>query len=245
MTNLPLNKKTAWVTGASRGIGRAIAVALARSGAVVCAGARSLDGLHQLEEVMRAEKKALHPLELNVASRESVDAFAAKALEAAGPPSIVVNNAGLGIWKDIDLLDPKDFEEQIDVNLKGPWYVIRAAVPHLKRLGSGHIINVSSIAGRVAFKRGTGYCASKAGLNAMSDVLMQELREFGIKVTVIAPGSVETGFHAQALPSAHHGGMDWMLEPETIAEAVLHVLALPENALTNYYEVRPLKPAKK
>lgn len=240
-----LNGKTAWITGASRGIGRAIAVALAREGVTVCAGARSIAELQQLSTVMKSEDKIVHPLELDVASRDSVDAFAEKALEIAGPPSIVVNSAGLGIWKDIDQLEPEDFDRQIDVNLKGSWYVARAAVPHLKRLGNGHIINISSIAGRVAFRRGTGYCASKAGVNAMSEALVHELRDFGIRVTTIAPGSVETGFHAQALSSAHHGDMDWMLEPDTIAKAVLHVLSLPDEALVNYYEVRPLKPAKK
>ena len=244
MTTRFLHGQVAWVSGASRGVGRAIATALARAGATVCIGARSLDALQQLAALLNGEGGTAHAVPLDLRSPESIAAFAELALQLAGPPTILVNNAGLGVFKDIELLDPADFEEQIAVNLRGPWYLTRAVVPHLRRQGSGHIINISSIAGRVAFRRGTGYCAAKAGLNAMSESLMYELRDSGIKVTVIAPGSIASGFHQHALPSGHHNEQDWMLEPSTIADAVLHILTQPPDVLTNYYEVRPLQPGK-
>lgn len=170
--------------------------------------------------------------------------FARRAVEAAGPPSILINNAGIGLFKDVDQMDPADFDRQIDTTLKGPWYMIRAAVPEMKLLDGGHIINISSIAGRVGFKRGSAYCAAKAGVNLMSDCLMQELREDGIKVTVLAPGSVDSRFHQEALPAAHQKDNSWMLTPEEIADAVLHLLCQPGNVLTNYYEVRPREVGK-
>src|SRR5690606_18082576 len=98
------------------------------------------------------------------------------------------------------------------------------------------------IAGTHAFKRGTAYCAAKAGLNAMSEAMMLELREFGIRVTSIAPGSVQTGFHAQALPAANQKDQSWMIAPETIGDACVHVLTLPENAMVSHYEIRPAQP---
>lgn len=244
MTTRPLHDRTAWVTGASRGIGRAIAIALGRAGATVCLGARSADEAAQVVAVLAAEGITAHALPLDVASREAINGFAESAIALAGPPQILVNNAGLGVFKDMEILDPDDFDAQIDVNLRGPWHMAKAALPQMKRGGGGHIINISSIAGRVPFRRGTAYCGAKAGLNSMSEAMMLELHEHGIRVTVIAPGSVSTRFHQQALPGAHHGDQGWMLEPETIAEACLHVLTAPEAALINYYEVRPLRPVK-
>lgn len=210
----------------------------------MCAGSRDLENLNQLREVAAAEGHLIHPIELDVSSHESVARFAASAIELAGPPSILINNAGTGLFRDMEAMEVADFDRQIDVNLKGPWYITHAAVPHMKRLGGGRIVNISSIAGTVSFARGSAYCAAKAGLRAMSEALMLELRQHGIGVTVIAPGSVETGFHRDALPSAHHNDQSWMLTPESIADACLHVLATPDVALVSNYEIRPLKPGK-
>lgn len=244
MSDKPLHDKTAWISGASRGIGRAIAVSLARAGATVIAGARDVEALRQLQTVLGASGGIVHGVALDVSSLESVDAFAAQAMELAGPPSILVNNAGSGLFKDMTEMTPADFDRQIDVDLKGPWYLSRAAVPHMKKFGEGRIVNIGSVAGLHAFKRGTAYCAAKAGLDAMSEAMMLELREFGIHVTLIAPGSVHTAFHQQALPAAHHGDQSWMLTPEDIAAACLHVLTSPPAALISRYEIRPLKPVK-
>ncbi|MCC5877091.1 MAG: SDR family oxidoreductase [Candidatus Sumerlaeia bacterium] len=240
----PLEGRIAWISGASRGIGRSIALKAVRAGAIVCAGSRDQESLAQLRDIAATEGHTIHPIELDVASHESVEKFAKHAVDLAGPPSILINNAGTGLFRDLDAMEISDFDRQIDVNLKGPWYLARAAVPHMKRLGGGRIINISSIAGTVSFQRGSAYCASKAGLHAMSEALMLELRQHGIGVTVIAPGSVETGFHRDALPSAHHNDQSWMLTPETIADACLHILTTPDIALVSKYEIRPLKPGK-
>ncbi len=203
-----------------------------------------MEALRQVAEVIRANGGQAEVFELDVTRYESVQQFARAAVEHTGPPSILVNNAGWGLFRDMEFLSPEDFDRQIDINLKGPWYMTKEALPHLKRLGGGSILNIGSVAGRVAFKRGSGYCPAKAGLHSLTEVLMHELRTDGIRATTIAPGSVETRFHKEALPAAHHNDQSWMLEPETVAEACLHVLALPDNALVNYYEVRPLRTGK-
>ncbi len=197
-----------------------------------------------MAEIVRANGGRAEAIALDVTKYESVREFARLAVERTGPPSILVNNAGWGLFREMEHLAPGDFDAQIDINLKGPWYLTKEALPHLKRLGGGHILNIGSIAGRVSFKRGSGYCPAKAGLHALTEVLLHELREDGIRATTIAPGSVETRFHHEALPAAHHNDQSWMLEPETIAEACLHVLSLPDNALVTYYEVRPLRTPK-
>ena len=244
MAERPLVGKTAWVTGASRGIGRAIALELARAGAVVCLGARSEDALNQLVEILKAEELEAHAIPVDVGDNASVEQFALKAIDLAGPPHILVNNAGVAIRKEFLHMDPADFDSQIDVTLKGPWYMAKAAAPAMQQLGGGFSVNISSIAGRHPFKRGTGYCAAKAGLNSFSEALMLELRDFGIKVFTIAPGSVDTSFHQTALPQQNPKDNSWMLDPETIAESVLHLITQPPNALTNYYEIRPMKKGK-
>lgn len=245
MSTAFLAGRTAWVTGASRGIGRAVAHALAGAGAEVCLGARSADALGQVAEAITAKGGRAHALALDVASWESCAAFAEEAVNLAGPPHLLVNNAGYGLFQDLDVMTAEEFEKQIRINLVGPWSMVKLAAPHLRRHGAGTIVNISSIAGRVGFKRGTAYCAAKAGLNMMGECLMQELREDAIRVVTIAPGSVESRFHRDALPASNPADTSWMLETDRIAEAVLHVLAAPEGTLVNYYEVRPLKPGKR
>lgn len=239
----PLLGTTAWVTGASRGIGRAVALKIARLGAVVCAGARNQEALRQLSEAATVDSATIHALPLDVSSFSACEEFAAKAEELAGPPTYLINNAGYGLFQDLDVMSPEEFSRQIDVNLKGPWHMIKLAAPGMKNLGRGTIINVSSIAGRSPFQRGAAYNAGKAGLNLMSEALMMELRDSNIRVAVVAPGSVDTQFHGDALPRAHPKDQDWMLEPEHIADSIVHIIQLPDKALTNYYEIRPLHKA--
>jgi NAD(P)-dependent dehydrogenase (short-subunit alcohol dehydrogenase family) len=233
------------VTGASRGLGRAVALELARAGAAVVAGARNTAQLDQLAEVARGEGLTLHPHTLDVTDAASVEAFAARAVELAGPPNIVVNNAGWALFREADRLDIADFDRMIAINLRGPWLVARAAIAPMRRIGGGRIINVGSIAGRVPFARGTGYCAAKAGLHALSEALMLELRADGIAVTVVAPGSIDTGFHREALPAAHAADQSWMLDPTVLAREIRRLTELPADVLPNYYEIRPLNPPRR
>lgn len=240
----PLTGRVAWVTGASRGVGLATALRLARAGATVCLGARSLDALQQSVRVLAGEGRTAFAVALDLADPDSIAAFAREAEERAGHPTILVNAAGVGLFQDIDVLPPAEFERMVRVNLTGPWHLTRAAVPSMKRAGRGHVINVGSIAGEVAFRRGAGYCATKAALHRLTEALFLELREFGIALTLLQPGSVDTRFHREAMPSSAPKDQSWMLEPETVAEAALFALLQPPGAVVSHLEVRPLVAGK-
>ena len=130
--------------------------------------------------------------------------------------------------------------EIIDTNLSGVFYCCHAAIPHLRRRGGGWIINISSLAGKNPFVGGAAYCASKAGLNAFSEALMQEVRHDNIRVSYIMPGSVATGFAGRGTEDR----ADWKIAPEDVAQVVLDLVPIPARSLPSRVELRPSKPAK-
>lgn len=235
----PLHGRVAWITGASRGIGAAIGRALAREGATVVLGARTVDSLLRVEEsiVAKGGRAASRPLDL--ADAQSIAAFASSTESEFGPPAILVNNAATATFRDADKLTVEEFDRMMAVNVRGPWLLCRAALPGLIACGSGHIVNVSSLAGAHAMRMGSGYCASKAALNMLSDCLMLELRERGVRVTLVCPGSVDTRFHTDSHPGMHARDQSWMLDPEDVAACVVSALTLPSHAMLSRLEVRP------
>ena len=128
----------------------------------------------------------------------------------------------------------------LSANLTGPFLLCRAAIPHLKRRGGGSIVNVSSLAGQNPFAGGACYAATKAGLDAFSHALMQELRQHDIRVSVVAPGSVATGFSGHA-PTAADA---WKLSPEDVAETIFHLVTHPSRSLPSRVDLRPSRPQK-
>lgn len=237
----PLAGKTVWLTGASRGIGRGIAHALTQAGAEVVMGARNLEMLETVALAIRSDGGKVHTLPLDVADPESCRAFGEKAVELAGPPHILVNNAGVGIFRPIDEFRDDEFERQFRVNVFGVYYMTREAVPHMKLLGGGHIVNVSSLAGESEAKMATGYFSTKYALNGFTKCLFQDVREHNIRVTLLCPGSVDTRFHQDSHPLSHAKDQSWMVTPEQIAQTLLHVLSMPEEALVSRVDVRPAR----
>lgn len=232
--------KACVVSGSTRGIGLEIARALARGGAQVAVSSRSAADVHRVA----AEVGALgggHAIGIAcdvrdpAACRRLVDS----AVERFGRLDVLVNNAGWGHFAPIDELSIEDWREQIDTNLGGVFYCSRAAVPHLAATGDGWIINIGSLAGRHAFAGGAGYNASKFGLLGMTEAMMLDLRHRNIRVSLIMPGSVNTGFRGQA---AEH---DWKLDPGDVARAVVDLLAYPGRALPSRVELRPSRPRRK
>jgi NAD(P)-dependent dehydrogenase (short-subunit alcohol dehydrogenase family) len=138
-------------------------------------------------------------------------------------------------------MTPEQWSEIIETNLTGVFNATRAAIPHLRRRGGGFIINISSLAGTNPFPRAAAYCASKAGLNAFSEALMQELRYDDIRVSTVAPGSVATGFSSGDASK----GADWKVAPEEVAGVVLNLLRHPLRSLPSRVELRPAKPPQK
>lgn len=233
--------KAAIVTGGSRGIGLAIAHALLAEGAQVTI--TGLDEAHlsvarrQLEgagpgsiEALRADVRKYDDV------RHAVDATVAR----FGGLDYLVNNAGVGVFADVAAMTPEQWSRVIDTNLTGVYYACHAALPYLRKRGGGFIINISSLAGKNAFSGGAAYCASKSGLNAFSEALMQEVRYDNIRVSYVMPGSVATGFSG----NDEARGSDWKISPDEVAEVVVNLLRLNPRSLPSRVELRPSKPRK-
>ena len=235
-----LEGKVAIVTGGSRGIGLATARALVADGARVVISSTTADGA---AKVARELGPAVVGVRADVRIEADVEAVFAAAVTAFGGLDILINNAGVGIFERVDRLSLAQFEQVIDTNLTGVFRCTRLALPLLKARGGGWIINISSLAGRNPFPSGAVYCASKAALNAFTDALMQEVRQDGIRVASVAPGSVRTEFmtRAHGAPQVPAADDSWKLAPEDVAEAVMGLLGHPGRSLPSLVEIRPAR----
>ncbi len=241
-TTSPLQGKVAFVTGATRGIGLAIAELLVGHGVDVVAAGRSEEHLQPARERLSAAGKGTRVLTrvADVRDYASVEQAINETVQQFGGLDILVNNAGIGSFGEVATQSPDDWRETIDTNLTGVFFCCRAAIPHLRRRGGGWIINISSLASKNPFAGAAAYCASKAGLNAFTDVLMQEVRYDDILVSSILPGSVRTEF-----AGTHSGaGTEWKLAPEDIARVVVDLLLHDPRSLPSRVEIRPSKPRR-
>jgi len=157
-----------------------------------------------------------------------------------GGLDILINNAGVGVFAGVAAMTPEQWSEVIDTNLTGVFNATHAALPHMQRRGGGFIINISSLAGKNPFADGAAYCASKAGLNAFSEALMQEVRYDNIRVSYVLPGSVSTAFSSGDAAK----GADWKIAPDEVADVVLNLLRHDPRSLPSRVELRPSKPRK-
>jgi NAD(P)-dependent dehydrogenase (short-subunit alcohol dehydrogenase family) len=193
-----LKGKIAIVTGASRGIGRSIALALSREGVFVALGARSLDDLRRVASTIESEGGRALPLALDVTNKTSIEAAAKKIGSALGEVDIVVNNAGVaGSSKTVDM-DDALWDEHLKVNLTGAYWVTQAFLPSLIAKKWGRIINIASTAGKVGFLYTAAYCASKHGLLGLTRALAIEMAKYNITVNAICPGFVSTDMASRA-----------------------------------------------
>jgi 3-oxoacyl-[acyl-carrier protein] reductase len=236
-----LTGKVAFVTGGSRGIGLAIARALAADGAHVAVSGLSDTNLSSARK--RIEGAGPGQVETFQADMKDHGAVT-RAIDAAaarfGGLDILVNNAGVGIFADVAAMSSEQWAEVIATNLTGVFSACHAAIPHLRARRGGYIINISSLAGKNPFAGAAAYCASKAGLNAFSEVLMQEVRYDDIRVSYVMPGSVSTGFSSGDAQK----GADWKIAPEEVADVVVNLLHHPARSLPSRVELRPTKPRK-
>jgi NAD(P)-dependent dehydrogenase (short-subunit alcohol dehydrogenase family) len=237
-----LDGKVAVVTGGSRGIGFAIAHALVSEGVKVAITGRSeahlADARKKLEAIGAGGTETVHA---DMRTYAEVEAAIGAAVKHFDGLDILVNNAGVGIFTNIAEMTPAQWAEVIETNLTGVFNACQVSLPHLRRRGGGFIINISSLSGKNPFAGGAAYCASKAGLNAFSEALMQEVRYDGIRVSYVMPGSVATGF-AGGDPSR---GDDWKVSPEEVAEVVVNLLRHDPRSLPSRVELRPSKPPRK
>jgi NAD(P)-dependent dehydrogenase (short-subunit alcohol dehydrogenase family) len=232
---MDLKNASALVTGAGRGIGRAIAVTLARQGARVTAVARTHGELESLSGEAGVPI-LIHPGDIR--ERAVCDEAVARSVRAHGGLQILVNNAGVGGQAPLAETSDELWARILATNLTAVFQLSRAALPHLADKG-GHVFMISSLAGQNPIAGLGAYCASKAALDHFARCLMLEVRHFGVKVTTLAPGSVNTTFGA-----LHKGDSDWMLKPQDVADVVLDLLQAREGAHSSRVEMRPLRPPK-
>lgn len=242
--NVDLSGKVALVTGGTEGIGRSVALTLAGAGAQVVITSRSGERAEEAASELSDESGGMvvgHGCDAR--SFDACQALAEAIGERFGRLDIVVNNAGLGVFKPIQEMEVEEWRTQVETNLHGVFFTTKACLPLLLEAGRGGegdawLINVGSLAGRNTFGGGAGYNASKFGLVGMTEAMMLDLRHEGIRTSILMPGSVNTGFGG-------HGEREWPLQPEDIARAVLQLIAYPTNALVSRMEMRPSQPPKK
>jgi len=232
--------RTALVTGASRGIGRAIAERLARDGFEVVAAARHGAELDETVAAIAAAGGRARALVLDVS-----DPRAVAAALTGSEFDVLVNNAGIGILKPFMELTAADWQRTLDVNVNALYHVTRAVLPGMIARGSGHVCTIGSISARSAYVGGAAYSGTKAFVTAWAESLMLEVRGRGVKVSVVAPGGVATEFSGHTVTEADR----WKLAPEDVASAVSQVIGTPPDVLIHRLEVRtltppPAKPAK-
>ena len=227
--------RTALVTGASRGIGRAIAERLAREGFEVIAAARSRAELDEVVAAIVTDGGRARAVVLDVADPQAV----AAALTGA-EVDVLVNNAGIGILKPFMQLTAADWQRTLDVNVNALYHVTHAVLPGMIERRSGHVCTIGSIAGRGAFVGGACYAATKAFVTSWSESLMLEVRDHGVKVSVVMPGSVTSHFNDH-VPSDEDA---WKLSASDVADTVAYVVTTPPNVLVHRAEVRTLSVPK-
>jgi NAD(P)-dependent dehydrogenase (short-subunit alcohol dehydrogenase family) len=231
------------VTGGTRGIGLAIARALLADGASVIITGRDRAALDAAQRSLATAGGSgrLVATVADVRERPAVENVVALASKEFGGLDTLINNAGVGVFADVEKMDDDDWNRIIDTNLTGVFLCTRAAIPVMRKSGGGWIINIASLAGKNYFPKGAAYCASKAGLVAFTESLMQEVRYDGIRVSVIMPGSVATEFGGSAPTTADA----WKLTGDDVAEVVMDLLRHPSRSLPSRIEMRPSAPPRK
>lgn len=237
-----LRNKTAIVTGASSGIGAAIATHLAMEGVDVCLVARGTERLKQKEsQIKEVAKGNVIAVQADVSNREQIEEAVRVVTETFGQVDFYVNNAGRVLNGMVDAGQVHDWEEMIDINIKGVLYGIHSVLPNMKERSFGHIVNVASVSGLEVSKTSTVYSATKFAVRAISMGLEKELARTGVRVTNISPGMVQT----DATESQVSGAKDTKserapLHPEDIARAVIYALSQPAYVNVNEITIRPV-----
>jgi 3-oxoacyl-[acyl-carrier protein] reductase len=236
-----LQGKRAVVTGASKGIGLAVAKALAEEGVQVAICARKDTELLAALEILRkaAPDTKTVGCVADVSKPASVENLFTFTEEELGGLDILINNAGLAIFRPTKQLTVEEWDTMIGVNLSGAFYCSRSALNRFDAVKGGYIINISSLAGKNPFAGGSGYNASKFGMNGFSEAMMLDHRNENVRVSYIMPGSVDTDFSGKGEEKS-----DWKIAPGDIASLVLHILQMPARTLISRVEVRPSRPKK-
>lgn len=242
-----IKDKVILITGASSGIGFSTALTLSRAGATIVAGARRLDRLENLKKVVEEQNGKILVNQLDVTNKEGCTQFTNSAINEYGRVDVLINNAGLMPLSFIKNLKIDEWDRMVDVNVKGVLYTTASVIPHMLANKSGHIVNISSIAGRIVFPAGSVYCATKHAVTAFSEGLRQELSQrSNIRVTCIEPGVVDTELNNTITDSSLQGFIETVkkmqpLQAQDISNAILYAIDSPNHVNVNEIMIRPVQ----
>jgi 3-oxoacyl-[acyl-carrier protein] reductase len=235
MQERPLEGRCAIVTGASRGIGRSIALTLARNGAAVSLAARTEADLQAVQREIEAFGGRAYSFLADVSRESDVVRLVQSTVACFGRLDILVNNAGMGIFGPLADTTAEQWDRIMAVNARGPFLLCREAIPYLRRQGGGFIINIASVVAVKGYANQAAYSASKHALLGMSKALARELQPDGIRVHVLCPGGVDTQLVGQARPDLDQSVL---IQPEEIADWVLFLVTRRGNAVVDEIDVR-------
>lgn len=235
--------KTVIITGASSGIGEAVALRLAKSGAAVVLGARRVERLQSLAARIDAEGGRVSAFPCDVTQRTDLEKIAAHALEKFGSIDVLVNNAGVMPISRLDMYDVDGWDRTIDTNIKGVLYAIAAVLPQMKQQKSGHIISIASVAGHKINGGSAVYAASKHSVRVISEALRQEVTKDGIRVTIVSPGATQSELFEKILDPASQkrieGAHEIALPADSVARAIAYAMEEPDEVDINEIIIRP------
>jgi len=228
--------KIAVITGASRGLGAALANALIMKGAIVYGLARNVEKLQAIKNKL-GEK--FIPVGMDITNANNISSWVVNTFSDSHFPDMLINNAGAGYFTKIDELSLERWHEMINTNLNGAFYITSSIVPLMKKnTNTSHIINIGSILGKTTRAESAAYSATKYGMQGFSEALFKELRSYKIKVTCINAGSIDTSFFEDSGIRQHKN----MLQPNDIADLIIYILETPDNFLVDEITLRPLIP---
>jgi NADP-dependent 3-hydroxy acid dehydrogenase YdfG len=233
-----LKDKVVVITGASKGIGRALALQLAGNAGRLVLMARDAAALALLQQEITAKGSQC----LAFAGDVGNEAFVAESFAAIqdhwSSVDVLINNAGFGIFKPTEEVTPEDWDAVFATNAKGTFLTTKAAIPGMKAAGKGHIVNIASDVAKRVFAGGALYCASKYAQDAFSMAIRKELRPFGIKVSVVYSGLVDSSFHAE--PQGHSSHSNW-LSNQNMADAICYIINQPAHVVIDELMIHPLE----
>lgn len=229
----------ALVTGAGRGIGKAVALTFGRHGAKVVLAARTADELDQVRKEIESAGGIAHPVRVDLTRREDVQRLFAELRSTYGRLDLLINNAGIGKFAPVREMASEDFDAMWALNVKAVIECTKLALPLMEAQRQGAIVNVASLAGKNSFVGGAGYSATKWALIGFARSLMLEVREHNIRVITICPGSVDTTFSSISTDPKRS---EKILHPQDVADSIMAALMMPDRAMVSEIDIRPTNP---
>ena len=234
-----LQGKSAYVSGAGKGIGRAIVLALLKEGVNVTGITRTSSDLDTIAESAQSFPGEFLGISGDIADEDTVEKSIDQTVQKFGVLDFLINNAGIGIIKPVQEMSIKDWDDTMNINMRGTFLATHFALPFMMKAKDGSIVNIASIAGKRSFAGGAAYSASKFAMMGFTEALMLDIRKYNIRVLSICPGSVATHFHTGEAMNKEKGTV---LTSEDCAETVLYALRLPQSATAHQIELRITNP---